>query len=120
MPSNLDRAHLETESSLRASGVRLQISSREYWRRKSEKDILQGAQHVPQMLHSKSGKPASGEGVGRGGWGWGGWVVKSYQNSPSSERWLRRSRSSSLMRRHSMELQQIKWRSGYDGAGTAS
>lgn len=29
LPSNLDRAHLETESSLRASGVRLQISSRE-------------------------------------------------------------------------------------------
>lgn len=41
LPSNLDRAHLERESSVRASGVRLQISSREYWRRKSEKDILE-------------------------------------------------------------------------------
>jgi len=38
--SNSDSAHFWNLSSLRASGVRLQISRREYWRRKSENDIL--------------------------------------------------------------------------------
>lgn len=76
LPSNLDRAHLEMESSLRASGVRLQISSREYCRRKSEKDILED--RAEGVTYRAPGDEAL---VVRR------WKeVKFYQNSPSSER----------------------------------